>query len=94
MRAGGRWELQHRKTKDCSCYVARRLHHHKSLVNQTHRHTTEIKAVFLGDSITEGWAFTGHTVWNEHYANRGAFNYGKFGHICTSNTTYNDRLIN
>lgn len=49
---------------------------HKALLEVTHKHGAEIKVVFLGDSITEGWAHNGKAVWNQHYATRHAFNYG------------------
>ena len=40
-----------------------------------------MKVIFLADSITEGWNwkganFTQDALWKEHYASRGAFNYG------------------
>lgn len=49
---------------------------HESLVNQTHQHAQDVKAVFLGDSITEGWAGNGKQVWQQHYQPRHAYNYG------------------
>lgn len=51
-------------------------HHHESLVNKTKNHAADIKVVFLGDSITEGWGGAGRKVWEAHYANRGGANYG------------------
>jgi len=35
-----------------------------------------IELVFLGDSITQRWESTGRYVWNQHYADRGAANFG------------------
>jgi len=52
------------------------MHKHEVMLNQTHAHAAAIKVVFLGDSITEGWAYNGKEVWAQHYANRGAYNYG------------------
>jgi len=52
------------------------VHHHESLQNLTRDHGAEVKVVFLGDSITEGWAGNGKAIWTEHYATRGAYNYG------------------
>jgi len=49
---------------------------HETLLNMTHEHKNDIKVVFLGDSITHGWAGNGKAVWNLHYAPRGAYNYG------------------
>ena len=34
------------------------------------------KVVFVGDSITEGWEFTGKAVWDKYYAPRNAVNLG------------------
>ncbi len=36
----------------------------------------EIKVVFLGDSITEGWAGAGQEIWNKRYAMLGSANFG------------------
>lgn len=36
----------------------------------------EVELVFLGDSITQRWESTGRYVWNEHYADRHAANFG------------------
>jgi len=52
------------------------VHHHEQLLNMSRAHTSEVKVVFFGDSITAGWAGNGKQIWNEHYATRGAFNYG------------------
>lgn len=49
---------------------------HAGLLELTKKHAAEEKVVFLGDSITEGWAGNGKQIWEQHYANRGAFNYG------------------
>ena len=52
------------------------LERHQHLLNQTHAHAAEVKVVFLGDSITQGWGGNGKHVWQQHYAPRHAFNYG------------------
>lgn len=52
------------------------MHRHELLVNQTKAHGSTAKVVFLGDSITFRWSKLGHPVWVEHYAPRGALNYG------------------
>lgn len=52
------------------------LKHHQRLVNMTKEHAKEVKAVFLGASIIERWTQNGLEVWNEHYKNRHAYNYG------------------
>ena len=49
---------------------------HEGLLNLTHKHAADIKVVFLGDSITEGWAGNGKKIWDAHYAPRHAYNYG------------------
>lgn len=49
---------------------------HHQFLNMTHQHAAEVKVVFFGDSITEGWAGSGRKVWDAHYKPRGAFNYG------------------
>lgn len=35
-----------------------------------------VEILFLGDSITQGWAFDGKEVWQAHYAERAAANFG------------------
>ena len=52
---------------------------HDGFLNETQQHGKDIKAVFLGDSITDNWRWIGLSVWNAHYANRGAVNYGLSG---------------
>ena len=52
------------------------LKRHDNLLQLTQQHASEEKIVFLGDSITEGWQWDGPNVWNQHYGNRHAFNYG------------------
>ena len=52
------------------------LKRHQQLLEITHAHHADIKAVFLGDSITEGWAHNGIHVWDKYYKNRHAYNYG------------------
>lgn len=49
---------------------------HERLLNMTHEHASEVKVVFLGDSITERWASNGKEVWKAHYEPKKAFNYG------------------
>ncbi len=52
------------------------MQHHETLLAMTKAHAKEIKVVFLGDSITEGWGGNGKSVWDKHYAPLGAYNYG------------------
>ena len=52
------------------------LARHEQFLNLTRQHASQIKVVFLGDSITAGWAGNGHAVWNQHYQPRHAYNYG------------------
>ncbi|OTF80512.1 hypothetical protein BLA29_000416 [Euroglyphus maynei] len=52
---------------------------HQHLLNQTHRFGEQIRAIFLGDSITEGWLNNGHNVWKQFYESRHSFNYGISG---------------
>ena len=52
------------------------MHEHEALLNQTHLHAKEEQIVFIGDSITHGWAGNGKAVWAKHYSDRHAFNYG------------------
>ena len=40
---------------------------------------SEVDLVFLGDSITHGWFFDGHKVWEEYYEARHAANLGSGG---------------
>jgi len=51
---------------------------HQAYLKQTADNKANIKAVFLGDSITEGWNWGewGLEIWNVAYKPRGAFNYG------------------
>ncbi len=49
---------------------------HQQLLNMTHQHAADVKVVFYGDSITEGWAGNGRKVWDKYYAPRHAYNYG------------------
>src|SRR5689334_25381858 len=39
----------------------------------------DIDILFMGDSITEGWAGRGKDVWKERYADRKAANFGVGG---------------
>jgi len=50
--------------------------HHEQLVNQTVAHKSDIQIVFLGDSITAGWAGNGKEIWAKYYTPRHAYNYG------------------
>ncbi|XP_054157128.1 platelet-activating factor acetylhydrolase IB subunit alpha2-like [Oppia nitens] len=52
------------------------LKRHEKLLEQTRLHKTDEQLVFVGDSITEGWAGNGHNVWAQHYTPRHAYNYG------------------
>ena len=52
------------------------LKRHDNLLKLTQQHASEEKIVFLGDSITDFWQEEGSNVWNQHYGNRHAFNYG------------------
>jgi hypothetical protein len=61
--------------------------HHEQLINMTIEHKKDIKVVFLGDSITAGWAGNGKEVWHKYYAPRGAYNYG-IGGDTTQNVLY------
>jgi len=63
---------------------------HNSLVQQTKTNMANVKAVFVGDSITAGWESSpdwGLEVWNQYYKPKGAFNYG-IGGDTTSNVLY------
>ncbi len=63
------------------------MQRHENLLAMTKAHKNEIKVVFLGDSITEGWAYNGKKVWDKHYAPIGAYNYG-IGGDTTQNVLY------
>lgn len=39
----------------------------------------DIDIIFLGDSITQGWEGPGKPVWDQHFAKRGAVNFGISG---------------
>jgi len=52
------------------------LKRHERLLNQTAAHKADIKIVFFGDSITEGWAGNGKEIWDKYYTPRHAYNYG------------------
>ena len=52
---------------------------HEQLMNQTKMHGKEAQIVFLGDSITQGWRYSGAPIWDKFYAPRHAFNYGVGG---------------
>ena len=52
------------------------LKRHDELVTLTKEHGKEEQIVFVGDSITEGWAGNGRKVWDKYYTPRHAFNYG------------------
>ena len=51
---------------------------HKSFLERTRQGIAknDISALFLGDSITQGWNDTGKAVWDKYYAPLGAVNYG------------------
>jgi len=53
---------------------------HEALLKTTKDHKSDIKALFVGDSITAGWAWDpkewGLDVWTKYYAPRNAYNYG------------------
>ena len=49
---------------------------HKNLLKQTAEHKGDLKVIFFGDSITQGWSGNGKAVWEKHYAPRHAYNYG------------------
>ena len=49
---------------------------HMKLVQQTEEHKDDVKIIFFGDSKTWGWSDQGKPVWDKHFANRGAYNYG------------------
>jgi beta-glucosidase len=50
------------------------------LTNETaQKKEAEIKLVFDGDSITDGWQSRGKQVWQERYAQYGAFDFGISG---------------
>jgi len=52
------------------------LKRHEALVNQTLQHHADEQVIFIGDSITEGWAGNGQAVWTQYYAPKHAYNYG------------------
>ncbi|CAF0793468.1 unnamed protein product [Didymodactylos carnosus] len=49
---------------------------HNAFVLQTQTNASNIRVVFLGDSITAGWLSGARSIWNQHYASRNAVNYG------------------
>ncbi|CAF1547348.1 unnamed protein product [Didymodactylos carnosus] len=49
---------------------------HNGFLNQIRANASGIRVVFLGDSITEGWLGGARNLWNQHYAARGAVNFG------------------
>ncbi|CAF0895911.1 unnamed protein product [Didymodactylos carnosus] len=49
---------------------------HNSFLQQTQSNPNGIRVVFLGDSITEAWLYGARSIWDQHYASRGAVNYG------------------
>ena len=55
------------------------LKRHQELVTLTRQHAKEEKITFIGDSITEAWAFNGKNQWAKFYAPRQAYNYGVAG---------------
>jgi hypothetical protein len=55
------------------------LTQHQQLLETSKTHKSQIKVIFLGDSITEGWKYNGQELWAKHYAPRGAYNYGISG---------------
>ena len=52
------------------------LNYHKTLLHQTETYAKEMEIIFLGDSITHGWAGNGKAVFDKHYGTRHVFNYG------------------
>ncbi len=64
---------------------------HTDLLKTTKDHKSDMKAVFVGDSITAGWAWDpkewGLDVWTKYYAPRHAYNYG-IGGDTTSNVLW------
>jgi len=61
-----------------------------ALLQTTAQNKATAKALFIGDSITEGWKWSpdwGSEVWAKYYANRSAFNYG-IGGDNTANVLY------
>ncbi len=47
----------------------------KSFFENARKEASSIRLVFDGDSITRGWMGNGKSVWLEHYAPLGAFNF-------------------
>lgn len=52
---------------------------HQLFLNLTKTLGNEIKLIFFGDSITEGWNWTAPDIWQQYYGNLGAVNYGVAG---------------
>lgn len=50
---------------------------HEAKLKEEGREDAEL--LFIGDSITHGWENTGKTVWDEYYADYGAYNLGFSG---------------
>ncbi|CAG2101734.1 unnamed protein product [Medioppia subpectinata] len=52
---------------------------HEHMLKQTKEHGSKIKVLFFGDSKTARFLSEGKAVWDEHYANKGCYNYGVRG---------------
>lgn len=49
---------------------------HTGFVENSKKNADKIRAVFYGDSLTQGWGSEGKDVFQEHFGKHGAVNYG------------------
>jgi beta-glucosidase len=49
---------------------------HQAFVGNTNQNAGKIRAVFYGDSLTQGWGSEAKDVFQEHFGRHGAVNYG------------------
>jgi beta-glucosidase len=55
---------------------------HEEFIAESKKDRSSIKVVFYGESLTEGFSSTGQHVWQNHYSNLHAVNYGIGGDNC------------
>ncbi|XP_054166592.1 platelet-activating factor acetylhydrolase IB subunit alpha2-like [Oppia nitens] len=63
------------------------LQRHQQLTQYTQQHKNQVKALFIGASITDYWQAEGRPVWDSYYVPKGSADYG-IGGDTTSNVLW------
>jgi len=63
------------------------LQRHQQLTQYTQQHKNQVKALFIGASITDYWQAEGKSLWESYYLPKGSANYG-IGGDSTSNVLW------